>query len=132
MASTAIFSSSDSILDSIKALLGVAKDYTVFDDQITMDINTALMHLNTLGVGVEPAFTITGSGETWTDLLAGVDNLNSVRSYVYLQVRILFDPPQNSFMIDAMKSQLAEIEFRLTVQAEHNSAEEISNAPIIS
>lgn len=109
----------ESILTTIKKLLGITEDYTHFDTDIIIHINSALMRLNQLGVGPEKTASITGAGDTWTDKLGSLDDLESVKTYVYLKVRIIFDPPANSSVLEAMKQQIAELEWCLNVQSEH-------------
>lgn len=108
----------DSILVTIKKMLGLSDDYTPFDTDITIHINAALMNLTQLGVGPKEGFEISDYNETWEQFLTNNTKLGSVKTYVYLYVKMLFDPPSNSFVMDAMKRQLEEIGWRLNVQAE--------------
>lgn len=108
----------DSILDSIKKLLGIASDYTNFDTDIIIYINSAFMVLNQLGVGPEEGFKITGKDETWNDYIADEDNLEAVKSYIHLKVKIAFDPPLNSTVMEAHKQLISEYEWRLNIQSE--------------
>lgn len=105
----------DSILDSIKKLLGVDPDYTAFDTDIIIHINSALSVLNQIGAGPTDGVWITGRSETWEALLSDKKQAEMVKSYVYLRTRLLFDPPQTSFAIDSMKKQADEFEWRLNV-----------------
>lgn len=108
----------ESILTSIKKLLGITEEYAHFDADIIMHINSVFMTLNQLGVGPREGFTITGDQEVWTDFLGESKTIESVKSYVYLKVRMLFDPPSSSFVLDAMKRQADEFEWRLNVEVE--------------
>lgn len=109
----------ESILTSIKKLLGIMEDYSHFDIDIIMHINTVLsMNLRQLGVGPSTGFAIQGAGETWDDFLGSGEDYEAVKTYVYLKVRLLFDPPTASNVLEAIKSQIAEYEWRLNVQAE--------------
>lgn len=111
----------ESILDSIKKMLGVPEGYEAFDDQIIIHINSAFAVLNQLGVGNDDnKFMITGSDETWDDYISQDDDLNieEVRSYVYLKVKMIFDPPTSSVAADAFKNQIAEFEWRLNVESD--------------
>lgn len=114
-----------SILTSIKKLLGITEDYTHFDADIIMHINSALMILTQLGVGPPEGFTISDDLAIWDDFL-GEDNrqLELVKSYVYLKVKLLFDPPISSAAIDAIKFQISEYEWRLNVAAEESVGKE--------
>jgi hypothetical protein len=108
-----------SILTSTKKILGIAEDYTVFDLDIITHINTAFSTLTQLGVGPAQGFMIEDATETWTDFI-GEDDLqyNSVKSYVFLRVRHLFDPPTTSYLISASERQIQELEWRLNVHRE--------------
>lgn len=107
----------DSILNSVKKKLGILEDYTHFDEEIILDINTSFMTLNQLGIGPEEPFMITGATEIWDDFIADGAN-EAVKSYIPLKVRLLFDPPQQSFMVSNIQEQIKELEFRMMVQAE--------------
>lgn len=108
----------DSILDSIKKLLGIASDYTNFDTDIIIYINSAFMVLNQLGVGPEEGFKITGKDELWSSYITDNDNLEAVKSYIHLKVKVAFDPPLNSTVMEAHKQLISEYEWRLNVQSE--------------
>lgn len=111
----------NSILDSTKKALGIGFDYDVFDPDIIMHINSVFSTLNQLGIGPEEGFMIESDQETWDSFL-GVDlRLNSVKSYVFLKVRLLFDPPANSFAIAAVEKQAQEYEWRLNAYREGQS-----------
>lgn len=107
-----------SILTSIKALLGIEEHDPHFDRDIIMNINGALMTLNQLGVGPQEGFVITSEQQTWASLLGTRKDLEGIKMYVYLKTRLTFDPPQNSFLVDAIKQQITELEWRINVQAE--------------
>jgi hypothetical protein len=108
----------DSILVSIKKMLGIGEEDTNFDQDIMININTVIMFLNQLGIGPKNGFSITGSTETWSDLLGDRSDLYAVKTYVYLKVRLLFDPPSSSFVLDSIDRQINQLEWRLNVQAE--------------
>lgn len=123
----------ESILTSIKKLLGIADDYDYFDRDIIMHINAALMVLTQLGIGPSEGFLVKDSIDTWGDFLEnrGVGNtaddityLGALQSYVYMKVKLMFDPPQNSFTVDSMTKLVNELEWRLNVAA-YNSGEEV-------
>lgn len=107
----------ESILNSIKKLLGMDEDYECFDTDIIMHINSVLMVLNQLGVGPERPYTIQGSDETWKDFLGEQYDYNMVKTYVYARVRLVFDPPTNSFLVDNLGNLIREYEYRLELQA---------------
>ena len=111
----------DSILTSTKKVLGVTEDYTVFDADILMHINTMFATLNQLGIGPEGGFAIEDASATWDQYTNADMNLNSVKTYIYLRVRMLFDPPGTSFLLSAMNEQIKELEWRLNVKREGES-----------
>lgn len=108
----------DSILTSIKKLLGITEDYDHFDADLIMHINSVLVILNQLGVGDDNGFAITDDSATWGDFLGNDTRLNLVKSFVALKVRLLFDPPQSSAVKEAIDNTLAELEFRISVEAD--------------
>lgn len=111
----------DSILDSIKKLLGFDPDYTAFDTDIMIHINSTIMGLEQLGVG-NNNYQISSKDDTWGNYLAGTNiNLEAVKSFIYLKVRLIFDPPATSFTIEAYQKQIAEYEWRLFLQAEQTN-----------
>lgn len=106
-----------SILGSTKKLLGLDMDYDVFDLDVITHINSVFTTLQQLGVGPTNGYFIEDATANWEDYI-GTDQINSVRSYMYLRVRLLFDPPATSFAIDSLKAQAQELEWRLNVQQE--------------
>lgn len=110
---------SDSILTSTKKVLGIADDYTAFDVDILMHINSVFSTLSQLGIGPETGFMIEDDTETWEDFLGTDLNLNQVKSYMYLRVRLMFDPPTTGHHVTALKEQVKEMEWRLNVHREH-------------
>ena len=109
----------DSILGSVKKKLGIMQDYTHFDEEIIMDINSTFGILNQLGVGPKEPFTITGYTEKWDDFIR-TGKIETVKTYVVLKVRLYFDPPQSSFLLREVEDRIAELEFRLNVDAERD------------
>lgn len=107
-----------SILTSTKKILGVGQDYTAFDLDILTHINAAFSTLDQLGVGPLGGFTIEDSAATWDQLVIPQNQLNMVRTYIFLKVRSLFDPPTTSFALDAMNKQIQEHEWRLQAFAD--------------
>ena len=110
----------ESILNTTKKILGISEDYKAFDLDIVTHINSVLGTLNDLGVGPVNGFMITGPDETWDELIENEMRLNRVKSYVYLRVRLLFDPPTSSFHLESLKEQVKEMEWRLTNVIEIN------------
>lgn len=109
----------ESILTSIKKLLGIDVGYTHFDPDIIMHINSVFAILTQMGVGPTDGFSIDNADATWNQFIS--DDLNvfsMVKSYVYLKVRLLFDPPLGSAVIDSINRQISEFEWRLFVAAD--------------
>ena len=102
-----------SILTSIKKLLGIAKEDTSFDQDIIMHINTVFAILAQLGVGPANGFSIEDDGAIWSDYLGNTTNLDLVKSYIYMKVRSIFDPPTSSILADAMNKNISELEWRI-------------------
>lgn len=103
----------ESILISVKKMLGITEEYQHFDPDIIMHINSVFVILNQMGVGPETPFSITGSGETW-DQFIDDPSLNMVKSYMYIRVRMLFDPPAGSVK-EALTAEMNELGWRLNV-----------------
>lgn len=105
----------ESILTSIKKLLGVPEEYKQFDDDIIMHINTVFLNLTQLGVGPNEGFSIEDDSTYWDDFVDVTSNaqLQAIKSYMYLKVKLLFDPPLSSAVIESTNRMIAELEWRL-------------------
>ena len=106
----------ESILTSIKKLLGITEDDTNFDTDIIIHINSVFMVLNQLGVGPSEGFRIEDKYSTWDEYITEDNDLDAVKTYMYLKVKLLFDPPLNSSVLEANKQLINELEWRLNVQ----------------
>ena len=102
-----------SILTSIKKLLGVAEDYVEFDEDIMTHINSVFLNLTQLGVGPEGGFMIEDDTAVWEDFINDSIQLQAVKTYVYLKVKLLFDPPLSSSVTESINRMIAELEWRL-------------------
>ena len=111
---------SDSILTSIKKLLGITAEDTSFDADIIMHINSVFMVLNQLGVGPSEGFAIEDKNDEWSDYIGDSKALNAVKSYMHLKVKMLFDPPLSSAVKDAMNQSINEFEWRLNAGSLYN------------
>ena len=111
-------SGADSIFLTIKKMLGLGDDYTPFDTDILVFINSAFMTLQQLGVGPDGGFQISDAETSWNDYVNDSEMIGAVTNYIYLSVKTLFDPPSNSFVMDAMQKQIEQIGWRLNIQAE--------------
>lgn len=107
----------ESILKSIKKLLGISEEETHFDTDIIMHINSVFSILGQMGVGPAKSFHIEGDTETWDNFIEDDADFNDVKTYVYLKVRMLFDPPVNSSVLSSMERMISEYEWRLHVAA---------------
>lgn len=105
----------NSILDTTKKLLGLEFDYVRFDEDVIIHINSTFARLAQLGIGPKDGFEIEDSSSLWSDFLGGNKLLNSTKSYMYLAVRMLFDPPTTSFDLTAKKEQIEKAEWLLSV-----------------
>lgn len=119
----------DSILIGTKKILGIGADYDAFDLDIITHINAVFMTLNQLGIGPAEGFMIEDDSSKWQDFLGDDANLNAVRTYVYLRVRVLFDPPSTSFHLNSLQEQIKEFEWRLNVNREEAQWNSTLEAP---
>lgn len=114
----------ESILATIKKMLGIIDEIKAFDDEIAAHINSTFISLRQLQV-IDPdgTFSIHGYAETWRDLVDDVRLADPVRDFIWLSVRLVFDPPASSVVSDNYKQKLAEIEWRLNIEAEKLAAQ---------
>lgn len=108
----------DSILISIAKLLGMEADYTYFNPDVIMHINTVLLSINQLGVGPPEGFSITDTTETWSSLVGDRKDIDAIKTLIYMKVKLLFDPPTSSYVLESMERQITELEWRIKVQVE--------------
>lgn len=113
----------ESILNSIKKLLGLSDKYDAFDTDIIIHINTVFITLNQLGIGPNSGFSIRDKSTVWEDYISNSKNLEAVKTYIYLKVRLVFDPPLNASVLESMKQTIAELEWRLNIEAESAESE---------
>ena len=111
----------ESILTSIKKMLGVPEEYDAFDVDIIMHINSVFMVLKQMGVGPSEGFYIEDKTMLWEDYIDDPIECNAVKTYMYAKVRLIFDPPQNSAHIECLKQTVSEFEWRLNFAAELSS-----------
>ena len=115
----------DSILTSVKKVLGNTAEDTSFEQDLIMHINSVFMILMQLGVGPKEGFSIEDDTATWSDFFGDADeNLQLVKSYMCLRVRLLFDPPSSSYVLDSFDKQAKEFEWRLNVEVDPKRKEE--------
>lgn len=108
----------ESILTSVKKLLGIAEEYTAFDPDIIMSINSVFAILEQLGVGPDGGFSITDSSTTWNDYFRASEDIEqneAVKNYIALKVKLMFDPPMSSTVMQATTNLTSELEWRLNV-----------------
>lgn len=106
------------ILDTIKIMRNIDIDDHDFDFQIQTNINTVFLALYQLGIGPASVFRIQTGDETWEDFFGYVNDLEAVKTYIELKVRLLFDPPSSSIVLQSLKESIAEVEWRLKEQVE--------------
>lgn len=107
-----------SILTSIKKILGVAESDESFDDQVLFHINSVIASLDDLGIGPDDGFMVEDSTATWDAFIGTDPRFNNIKTYVHLRVRLLFDPPQTSFLIESLDRQITKLEWLLNVKRE--------------
>lgn len=110
---------SDSILTSEKKLLGITEDYEEFDAELIVHINTIFGTLEQLGINSGTKFKIQDKFAVWTDFISDSEMIEEIKSYMYLRLRLLFDPPANSFVVNAFQEQIKEFEWRINVKGDN-------------
>lgn len=108
----------NSILTCVKKQLGIAKEYDHFDPELIVHINSTLMILTQMGVGPSEGFTIEDDSSVWSDFIQDNEKIEAVKTYVGLKVKLIFDPPQSSAVIESYNRTISELEWRLNVAAE--------------
>lgn len=112
----------ESILTSVKKQIGITDEYDVFDSTLIMHINSVFMILAQMGIGPSRAFQIKDTEDTWSDFIPEDDpNMEPVKSYMGMKVRLLFDPPTGSVHMESMKQLIAELEWRLNFESEQKT-----------
>lgn len=109
-----------SILNSIKKMCGIDASLTVYDADILMHINSVFATLRELGIGPEPGFIIEDASAVWEEYLGTDARLSAVKSYMYFRIKLMFDPPQTSYLIDSLEREIAQMEWRLNVVREED------------
>lgn len=109
----------ESILTSIKKMLGITEEYDHFDQDIIIHINSVFMILTQLGVGPPEGFFIEDSSATWTDFVEDTSKIEGIKSYMYMKVKLLFDPPDRAALMESYNRLISEFEWRLNVAAEN-------------
>lgn len=117
----------ESILTTIKKMLGIEEDYEQFDPDIIISINSVFSDLTQLGVGPSEGFFIEDKTSVWTDFIPEIGKIESIKSYMHLRVKLLFDPPSSSALIESMNKQIERFEWRINIAAESSGEEEIQN-----
>lgn len=113
----------DIVLESIKKLIGFTEEYDAFNTDLTIYINSALDTIVQLGGKVKGRLTIGGS-ETWSDIFDESTDLEMMKVYIYLRCRLVFDPPINASVLESIKEQIKEYEYRINLEIEYNNATE--------
>lgn len=111
----------DSILTSVKKIIGISEEDESFDTDLIMHINSVLMILNQLGVGPEDGFSITDKSAVWTDVIGDNKLIEATKTFVGLKVRLIFDPPTSSAVLDSINKTISELEWRINVMVENKA-----------
>lgn len=106
----------DSILDTIKKMLGIDPSYTQFDEDVIVLINSAFSNLAQVGIIPTSGYRIESSSNTWDEVLGEHLNYDNLKSYIYLKVRVLFNPPSTSFALQAIQDEIKELEWRIYIE----------------
>lgn len=117
----------ESILTSIKKMLGIAEEYTQFDADLIMHINSVLSILTQIGVGPSEGFAIEDDVAVWTDFVPANPKLELIKSYTYMKVKLIFDPPLSSSVIESLTRSISELEWRIQVAADPVESNEEGN-----
>lgn len=120
----------ESILTSIKKLLGIPEEDIHFDTDIIIHINSAFSRLHRLGVGTVDCFNIQDALPVWSEFTEEDNRINDVKTYVYLKVKLVFDPPLSSSVLEAMKATVNQLEWELASTSELINLEDSSNVEI--
>lgn len=105
----------ESILKTIKQLVGCPDDFEQFDLDLTIHINSSFATLTHLGIGPKEGYRITGVDNVWSEFEDDPQKLSLIKDYVYIKTRLLFDPPTNGSLMDSLTEQLKEMEWRLYI-----------------
>lgn len=108
----------DSILVTIRTMLGYSDEYHPFDEEIKVFINMAIDYLRQIGPAISRQLIVTGEQQTWEDLLGSDRKLEMVKTYVWIKVRLLHDPPSNSFLVDALNKEASQLEWRINADTD--------------
>ena len=111
----------DSILTSVKKIIGISEEDESFDTDLIIHINSVLMILSQLGVGPEDGFSITDKSAVWTDIIGDNKFIEAVKTFVGLKVRLIFDPPTSSAVLDSINKTISELEWRINVMVENKA-----------
>ena len=122
-----VVTGTDSILLSIKELLGINSDDIAFDTEIAAHINSTFIELQQMGIGPENGFIISSETETWNQFTNDTLILSAIRTYIYLKVKLVFDPPASASAIESFKNLIDRFEWRLTLSAEMKNQRKETN-----
>jgi len=108
----------DSILTAVKQMLGLPEEYIPFDETVMMHINSTFLELHQLGVGPKDGFQIVGKEDLWEDFVIDPLLIGYLKTYMFMKVKLIFDPPTTSFLLDAIDRQINQIQWRMTAHVE--------------
>lgn len=121
MGDTSKIGNDDSILESVKKMLGPGSDQTEFDSELLMNINGVFFELQQLGIGPEEGFSVYDDTEKWIDFTTDENVLNALKPYMYLKIKLIFDPPTSSSVLTSFENMINRFEWRLNVDSELKS-----------
>ena len=116
----------ESILNSVKSFIGISEEEDHFDTDVMITINSMFARLRQLGLGPEEPFTVVDENNVWSEFTDDDPDLNEVKTYVQIKTKLIFDPPANSNVLNALKEEVKEIEWRLTVVASNKKMGEVN------
>lgn len=103
----------ESILQTIKQMLGIIEDDTAFDAELVSHINNSIAEMTQIGFGPDDGYLISGQTNVWSELVSNPSQMSTAKQYIFCKVRLLFDPPSNSFLCDALNKAKEEAYWRL-------------------
>lgn len=113
----------EGILESIKKMLGIGEDYDHFDSDLIMHINSVFSILTQLGVGPTEGYVVEDENDLWTDFIGDSTLIEMAKTYTYMKVRLIFDPPSSSAVMESYNNIIKELEWRINVAVDTSSSE---------
>jgi hypothetical protein len=118
MTQTPVEATPNSILDDTKIAIGMTAEQTEFNADLVLHINSVLADLHQMGIGPDEGYSIVNAADTWDEFIETEKRLNNVKSYIFLRVKMLFDPPSVGYVLTSLEKMIEKAEWRLTVAAD--------------